>query len=126
MPYREYHYRWVFDLKSSPEQLWPFVADTNRFNRDTGVPEVEVQTGGKSLRNARRRLRFSFHGVPVEWEERPFDWVKPERFGIERNYSKGPIKQLRVLVELQPKVQGGTTMTYEIWATPRNAIGAAA
>ncbi len=42
MPYRDFHYRWEFDLESSPEQLWPLVADTNRFNRDTGVPEVET------------------------------------------------------------------------------------
>ena len=125
MPYREYHYRWVFDLKSSPEQLWPFVADTNRFNRDTGVPQVEIEASGKRLPNARRRLRFSFFGVPVEWEERPFDWVRPERFGIERNYSKGPLTQLRVLAELTRKPDGGTTLVYDVWATPRNAMGAA-
>ena len=58
MPYREFHYRWEFDLESSPEQLWPLVADTNRFNRDTGVPAVQmVQSEGKGLKNARRRLR---------------------------------------------------------------------
>lgn len=126
MPYREFHYRWVFDLKSNPEQLWPFVADTNRFNRDTGVPQVEVDASGKRLPNARKRMRFSFYGLPVEWEERPFDWVRPVRFGVERNYSKGPMSQLRALVELTPKENGGTTMTYEVWATPRNAMGAAA
>jgi class 3 adenylate cyclase len=126
MPYREYHYRWVFDLKSSPEQLWPFVADTNRFNRDTGVPQVEIEASGKRLPNARRRMRFSFFGMPVEWEERPFDWVRPERFGIERNYSKGPLTQLRVLAQLVLKPSGGTTLTYDVWAKPRNAMGAAA
>ena len=39
---REFHYRWEFELESSPEQLWPLVADTNRFNRDTNVPAVEM------------------------------------------------------------------------------------
>ncbi len=40
MPYREFHYRWEYRLKSEPERLWSFVADTNRFNRDTGVPSI--------------------------------------------------------------------------------------
>ena len=34
--FKEFHYRWEWHLKSSPEQLWPFVSDTNRFNRDIG------------------------------------------------------------------------------------------
>ena len=66
MPFREFHYRWEFNLESSPEQLWPLVADTNRFNRDTGVPSVEaVKSQGGRLRNARRRLRVSVFGIPV-------------------------------------------------------------
>ena len=80
MPYREFHYRWVFDLSSSPERLWPFVADTNRFNRDTGVPEIEIEPGKKRLRNARRRVRLSIYGMPIEWEEQPFEWVRPGAF----------------------------------------------
>src|SRR5229473_8076315 len=103
MPYREFHYRWEFDLDSSPEQLWPLLSDTNRFNRDTGVPPVQaVQTEAGKMKNARRRLRLSAFGIPVEWEEQPFEWVRPTRFGVLRRYSKGPIAELRVLVELIP------------------------
>jgi hypothetical protein len=64
---REFHYRWEFDLESSPEQLWPLVSDTNRFNHDTGVPAVEM-VDAQAGRNARRRLRLSAFGIPVEWE----------------------------------------------------------
>ncbi len=103
MSFREHHSRWEFDLKSSPDSLWPFVADTNRFNRDTGVPKLEIQSGHKRLPNARRKVRFSIYGLPVEWEEQPFEWVKPMRFGVERVYSKGPMACLKVLGELTPK-----------------------
>ncbi|HLM24712.1 MAG TPA: adenylate/guanylate cyclase domain-containing protein [Pyrinomonadaceae bacterium] len=126
MPLREYHKRWEFDLKSSPERLWPFIADTNRFNRDTGVPSIEVDSAGKRLRNARRKVRLSMYGLPVEWEEQPFEWVKPFRFGIERVYNKGPIARLRVLAQLTPKPDGGTHLIYEMWSTPRNFPGAVA
>lgn len=132
---REFHYRWEFDLESSPEQLWPLVADTNRFNRDTGVPAVQmIQSEGKGLRNSRRRLRLSAFGIPVEWEEQPFEWTRPSRFGVVRRYSKGPINELRVVVDLTPTHErrdlpsathqtAGTKLVYQIWATPRNVIG---
>ncbi|HJS23832.1 MAG TPA: adenylate/guanylate cyclase domain-containing protein [Pyrinomonadaceae bacterium] len=123
MAFREYHKRWEFDLKSSPERLWPFIADTNRFNRDTGVPQIEIDESGKRLRNARRRVRLSIYGLPVEWEEQPFEWVKPVRFGVERVYSKGPLARLKMRAELTPKPEGGTHLTYEIWSTPRNISG---
>ncbi|HEY3579482.1 MAG TPA: DUF5939 domain-containing protein, partial [Pyrinomonadaceae bacterium] len=124
MSFRDIHKRWEFDLKSSPERLWPFIADTNRFNRDTGVPEVEIDKAQKQLRNARRKLRLSVYGLPIEWEEQPFEWVRPKRFGIERVYSKGPMARLRVLAQLTPNADGGTHLVYEVWSTPRNLPGA--
>jgi adenylate cyclase len=136
MPYRAFHYRWEFDLESSSEQLWPLVADTNRFNRDTGVPAVEIlKTETSKLKNARRRLRLSAFGIPVEWEEQPFEWIRPSRFGVVRRYTSGPMSELRVLVELVPRqkppgqspIQAhqplGTKLAYEVWATPKNIVG---
>ncbi|HEU5459944.1 MAG TPA: DUF5939 domain-containing protein [Pyrinomonadaceae bacterium] len=123
MSFREHHSRWEFDLKSSPDSLWPFVADTNRFNRDTGVPKLEFDKVHKRLPNARRKVRFSYFGFPVEWEEQPFEWIRPNRFGVERAYSKGPMARLKAICELKAKPDGGTHMTYEIFATPRNVLG---
>ncbi|HEV8367119.1 MAG TPA: DUF5939 domain-containing protein [Pyrinomonadaceae bacterium] len=126
MAFRELHYRWVFNLQSTPESLWPFVADTNRFNRDTGVPRLDFDTGKKPLRNARRKVRLSIYGMNVEWEEQPFEWVRPVRFGIERVYSQGPMARMRARAELTPGDNGGTRVTYEVHATPRNLIGVVA
>ena len=123
MPMREFHYRWVFDLKSSPEQLWPFITDTNRFNRDTGIPRVTVDQTKNPLRNARRKVQLSIYGMDVEWEEQPFEWVRPLRFGIERVYSKGPMSRMRVLAELTPNDAGGTRVTYDLLAITRNLLG---
>lgn len=123
MPYREFHYRWSYDLKSSPEKLWSFVADTNRFNRDTNVPAVEVESPKRRLRNARRRVRLSVLGMPVEWEEQPFEWVRPSRFGVVRTYSKGPIARLKALIVLSAQDDGGTKLTYEVWVTPKSLLG---
>ncbi len=126
MSFREHHSRWEFDLKSSPDSLWPFVADTNRFNRDTGVPKLELDKVHKRLPNARRKVRFSYFGLPVEWEEQPFEWIRPDRFGVERVYSKGPMARLKAIAEMKAKPDGGTHLIYEIRATPRNILGSIA
>src|SRR2546421_5321834 len=133
MPFREFHYRWEFDLKSSPEQIWPLIADTNRFNRNTHVPSIETLSTSTSLKNHRRRLRLSSFGIPIEWEEQPFEWVRPKVFGVVRRYSRGPISELRVRVELTPiddmpdesasTERKRTKLVYEVWAVPKNLLG---
>lgn len=125
MSSRELHYHWEYDLKATPEQLWPFVADTNRFNRDTGVPSVEPaksKSTRERLRNARRRLRLSMYGMAVEWEEQPFEWIKPSRFGVARTYTKGPITEMRALAELTPRPTGGTRLSYDVRLKPRSFL----
>ncbi|HXD29837.1 MAG TPA: DUF5939 domain-containing protein [Pyrinomonadaceae bacterium] len=123
----ELHYEWEYQLKASPEKLWPFVADTNRFNRDTGVPAVAPTEGKrKRLRNARQRLRLSLYGMALEWEEQPFEWVKPSRFGVVRKYSRGPMAELRALAELSPRADGGTNLKYSVWIKPKSWFGAIA
>ncbi|HET6890623.1 MAG TPA: DUF5939 domain-containing protein [Pyrinomonadaceae bacterium] len=124
MPYREFHYRWEYQLQSSPDKLWPFVADTNRFNRDAGIPSLQTESRkGQRLRNARRRLRLSFLGLPIEWEEQPFEWIKPSRFGVSRKYNKGPIAELKTLAELSPVNTDQTRLVYQIWAKPKSWLG---
>src|SRR5947209_8190778 len=116
---KEFHYRWEYDLESSPEELWPLVADTNRFNADAGVPAVEV----RGSKGSARRLRLFKFGIAVEWEEQPFEWIRPYRFGVVRRYTKGPVREMRVQAELKAQPEGGTKLVYQVWAEPRNLLG---
>jgi class 3 adenylate cyclase len=122
---REYHYRWEWHLRSSPAALWPLVSDTNRFNRDTGVPAVEVQSpdGTWDDDNQRRLLRLYRFGVAVEWEEEPFEWVRPYRFSVIRRYRRGPVAEMRTLTELNPSPDQGTRLIYQVWARPNGLFG---
>ncbi|MBI5715862.1 MAG: hypothetical protein HZC38_20885, partial [Chloroflexi bacterium] len=45
MSFKELHYRWEWKFKSTPESLWAWVADTNHFNRDAGLPSLENRLG---------------------------------------------------------------------------------
>lgn len=115
---REFHFIWQWDLLSSPEALWPLASDTNRFNRDTGLPPIN-QVG---IEKGVRHLRFRFPLPFIEWDEEPFEWTYPNSFGIDRHYRNGPIAEMRVRVKLEAH-DGGTRVTYETWAQANNIIG---
>lgn len=121
MGYPQFHYRWNWQLESSPEALWPLVSDTNRFNCDTGVPAV--QQDQEDARNGRRRLRLKRFGVGIEWEEEPFEWLRPYRFGVVRRYTGGPVAEMRIQAELVPQSEGHTKLHYDVSARPRNPLG---
>ena len=129
MQHRELHYRWEWQLRASPQQLWPLVSDTNRFDRDTGLPAYEEEDVEGSGARGRHRVRVRMYGVPIEWTEEPFEWVQPYRFGVLRRYEAGvipfvqPLAESRLQVELQPLPDGGTHLTYDVWMRPRNLFG---
>ncbi len=116
---REFHFTWQWDLKSSPEALWTLVSDTNRFNRDTGLPPMRLLGIEKGVRHVRFRFPLPF----IEWDEEPFDWTYPFSFGIDRRYRKGPMAEMRVEAALQPRPDGGTRLIYQTWARARNLLG---
>jgi len=104
-----FHFSWQWDLKSSPEAIWEFAADTNRFNRDTGQPEVEMLGNVMGTKKLRMKLPI----VRVEWDEEPFEWTYPYSFGVLRTYTKGPLEEMRVQVNFDPLENGGTRLTYK-------------
>ncbi|MET0624108.1 MAG: adenylate/guanylate cyclase domain-containing protein [Pyrinomonadaceae bacterium] len=126
MSEKEFHYRWEYDLRADPRALWPLVSDTNRFNRDAGLPDVARRDVEPELgRGVRRRLRLSKFGVGVEWEEEPFEWVRPFRFGVVRRYRTGPVAEARVSAQLTEREGGGTHLVYDVTARARGALGRA-
>jgi len=120
----EFAYDWSWELDAPAEALWPLVSDTNRFNRDTGLPVVEDwRDPDEELANAHRKLRFRRLGVTVEWEETPFEWISPRRFGVVRRYTRGPVKEMRVLATLTPLDGNRTRLDYKVRARPAGPLG---
>ena len=116
---REFYYLWQWELDSAPEALWPLVSDTNRFNRDAGLPAMKIM----DLRDGVYRLRYRVPLVVFEWDEEPFEWTYPCSFGILRKYHRGPLKEMRTLLTLLPRQPTGTLLKYEVWAQPANLLG---
>ena len=127
MDFPERHYRWTWQLKSSPDALWPLVSDTDRTNRDCGFPPFEVRVPRKGEPPAEpgvRRLRSVYLGMAGEWEEREFEWIRPARFIVDRRFSKGPLSRMIQSCELAALDGGGTRVVYEMRVTPVNLLGA--
>ena len=115
---QEFYFDWHWDLESSPQAIWPFASDTNRFNRDTGQPEIEMLDNVKGVKHVRMKLPV----IRVEWEEEPFEWTYPYSFGVLRTYSKGPITEMRVLTNFHPRTEGGTRVRYQTWMKTDNIL----
>jgi class 3 adenylate cyclase len=112
---KEFHFTWQWDLMSPPEAIWGFASDTNRFNRDTGQPQVEMLGNVKGTKQLRMKLPL----IRVEWEEEPFEWTYPYSFGVVRTYRRGPLEEMRVQVTFDP-LDGGTRLTYQTWIKTNN------
>lgn len=130
----EQHFRWIWDFSSPPEALWPFVSNTDRFNRDCGYPPVTIvpaPTAAAATITNTRRIRATVMGIVIEWDELPFEWIAPFRFGVDRTYFSGPLAKMIMSCELRPRAGGGdkcdsvggTTLIYDLRLTPSNLIG---
>ncbi len=127
MSTKELHYKWEWNLQAEPQTIWPFFADTNRVNRDTGLFPLAQRDREEGERLAgRRRLRYHLP-VPflhLDYEEEPFEWIFPHRYGVVRHFSNKLVSTFRVSAELNPRSGGGTHLVYQSWLQPRNALGA--
>lgn len=122
MAWKTFTYRWQWQLKSSPEALWPYVADTQRFNQAAHLPstayvETPLDTGGSRL--TARTGRF---GLTVEYEDHPFQWVREQEFRNVRAFSYGPLVETQAHLRLEPN-EKGTLLRYDVEVTPANLIG---
>jgi hypothetical protein len=77
MKWKVFKYPWRWQLKSSPEELWPYVADTHRFNQATRLPEIEFTEIPLEIGGSRLMARPSKLGIVVEYEDQPFDLAPP-------------------------------------------------
>lgn len=118
------HLTWKLELRSSPEALWPYVANTDRFNRAVGLSPVSFtdepnSQGPGSLRTGEMRVM----GMALRWREYPFEWIKDREHSVFRWYSSGPVSAVWNKVTLKPRPEGGCELQHDIWMTPRGVLG---
>jgi class 3 adenylate cyclase len=114
---------WQWHIAQPPEALWPLIADTARFNEAAKLPKYQVedivQPDGRVLRLARATIG----GIKLEWEERPYEWVRDRSFRQTRIFRKGPLRRFGPVVELR-REGGGTLLSYTLTGEPKGVVGA--
>ncbi len=122
--YPEHYYELEINLKSSPAALWPLVADTSRFNHDTGLPPFsEIKNAPDALPGARRMQFYMYGFYHWVWDEEPFQWVFPYRYTVRRHYKKGPLSEMSVVLNMSDLPEGGTHLRYRVWVRAASLIG---
>lgn len=122
---RRHRYAWSWDLASPPELLWPLLADTDRFDRDTGVPAVHRRPEddpADAVTTGRVAVSTRQYGVRLDYEQDPWEWEAPHWLRVRRRFRTGPLATLDVDIRLEPTADGGTRLHYGIVARPRSAL----
>lgn len=112
---------WTFDLP--PDQLWPVLADTNRFNEALGLPPYTLEETPQADGTVRRRGRGKAAGFTLEWEEKPYEWISGRHFRQSRVFTKGPFRRFGPVFDLEPDGKGGSRVTYALEWEPLNLVG---
>jgi class 3 adenylate cyclase len=119
------------DLAAPPERIWPFVSDTDRFNRLLGMNEVRyrpIEAGAKTSARFVGETRTA--GFKLVYEERPFEWVRERAFSVHRRMLGGPVDSMTLRCTLEKTratdragaVEGGTRLTVRLEITPRATV----
>ena len=105
------------DLKSSAEELWPYVSDTERMNQVVGLPPVQVEHV-RSEGSSKTFLSNKVLGIAMRWQEYPFEWVEGRRWSVLRVFEQGLTRWYRVRMELHALPAGGTRLSYSMEFEP--------
>lgn len=111
-----------YELDAQVERIWPILADTERMNRQIGLPPAEAKAKREEpVRVA--RVKAKMFGLPVEWDEEPFDWIENRFYWERRRILNGPIKEFNGGLAFEPLPNGRTRVRVQSEFLPANAAG---
>jgi Polyketide cyclase / dehydrase and lipid transport len=109
-------------LPFPPEQLWPFVADTDRMDRAVGLPVATFRRRPRAEGGEVVTGEYRLWGRPVmRWTERPFEWQRPLRYSVVREYDRGPLRRYWGGAELVARADGTRVRVFSAF-TPRHPL----
>ncbi len=114
-------YALSWDLAASPEQLWPFVSNTEKMNRATGLAPVrfEIESMGQVASTTGNQ---KISGIALKWREHPYEWVEGSRHVVLRVFEKGVLRWYIAEVKLEKLPSGGTRLSNTIRLEPRGML----
>ncbi|MDR9415817.1 MAG: adenylate/guanylate cyclase domain-containing protein [Gracilimonas sp.] len=103
-------HQWSFDLAASPEDLWPYLSDTNRIFHKLGANPVRPTAVSRNVPKGYLELSHEKLNSYVTWVEEPYIWEAPYRFSVLRNYKAGILHSLNISMESKPADWGASVI----------------
>ena len=115
---------WEWHFAASPEELWPVLADTARFNEAIGLPRYTIEETPQPDGSVRRTASVHRFGLTLRWEEGVPEWVAPRRFAHERRFNSGPLRRAATEITIDPDSRpgeaAGSRVRYRVRLDPRS------
>src|ERR1700744_3760760 len=104
---------WEWHFATSPEALWPLVADTAWIGEAAGFPRYTVTDTPRPDGTVERIASGRRFGMTITWEEGVPDWVAGRFHRHERRFKGWLIRRLANHILLHPEA-GGTRLRYRM------------
>jgi len=108
----------TFEVKAPVEQVWPFLADTDRMNRRLGLDGVKYERLADPRTPARVMAETNLGGFTTKYEERPWEWTWTRGLSVRRDFLGSPIEYLIVSWRMEAK-GAGSALHIHLEAMPR-------
>lgn len=114
-------YEWL--LTSSPQQLWPYISDTDRLNQAMGLPAPQFETIPHVTEGLQTTAKVNMGPFEMRWREHAFEWIEGQRMSVLREFENGPFEWFSSTVQATPTIEGKTRLTHELKFQPRGIMG---
>lgn len=114
-------YSWQFPAQSSAESLWPYLSNLNLFFKSIGLSSIKKTTFSRSTPKDFHQLMNAGLLSYNVWEEQPYQWEYPFRYGTVRSYRIGLLENLKFTIDLT-NYDDGTIIKVKLTGNARNTI----
>src|SRR5262245_8612702 len=83
----------IVELPHPRAALWPILRNTDWVNRAVGLPAVDYGISPVSEGGTQVIARAKFSGLPLAWQELPFEWTEPKFYHVRRVFLSGPLAE---------------------------------
>lgn len=104
------------------ERLWSLIADTERLNREAGLPSVRFAISPREEGGSFLRGEMKISGLTLRYVEEPYRWVRPAQFSVNRLLDNGPLTRIALGMRFAAEGDNVTDATAWFEVTPRAPI----
>ncbi len=88
---------WCFEIEATAEEIWTYVSDTSRVNREAGFlgrdkKEIDGET----------EVKTKMLGLEQIWIEKPWTWIFAKTINSVRIYKKGMAESVHSVFHIEP------------------------